>query len=138
MDFGGYPALKAQRSDHSLPFRNDSVDTQGTVKRGRPPSPVRGERENPQMALKFDHGTRLGLEGSVSGTPMFLKAVAFLPLLSLRGCVQGDLSQMIKLLFGLDGGNRRRGERSPGSLKLRVKLLQKDALLIATVCIAIF
>ena len=31
---------------------------------------------------------------------------------------------MIKLLFGLDGGNRRRGERSPGSLKLRVELLK--------------
>jgi len=54
MDFGGYPALKAQRSDHSLPFRNDGVDTQGAVERGRPPLPVRGVRENPQMLLKFE------------------------------------------------------------------------------------
>ena len=53
------------------------------------------------MALKFEHGTQLSLEGSVSRTPMFLKAVPFLPLLAIRGSVQGDLSQMIKLLFGL-------------------------------------
>jgi len=31
---------------------------------------------------------------------------------------------MIKLFFGLDGGNRRRRERAPGDLKLRVELLQ--------------
>ena len=76
------------------------------------------------MALKFDHGTQLGLEGSVSRAPMFLEAIAFLPLLSFRSCVQGDLSQMIKLLFGLDGDNRRRRERVPGGLKLRVELLE--------------
>jgi len=34
------------------------------------------------MSVKFEHCTQLGLEGSVSRAPMFLKAVAF-PLLSL-------------------------------------------------------
>ena len=76
------------------------------------------------MALKFEHGTQLGLEGRVSRTPMFLKAVAFLPLLAVRSCVQSDLSQMIKLLFGLKGGNRGRGERAPCSVELRVGLLE--------------
>ena len=76
------------------------------------------------MALKFEHGTQLSLEGSIGRTPMFLKTVPFLPLLAIRGCVQGDLSQMIKLLFSLKGVNRGRRERVPGSLKLRVELLE--------------
>jgi len=89
----GVPRPESAESDHSLPFRNDGVDTQGTVERGRPPLPVRGERENSKMSLKFEHGTQLGLEGSVSRAPMFLEAVAFLPLLSFRSCVQGDLAE---------------------------------------------
>jgi len=46
-NFRGYPALKTQRGNHALPFRYDGVDTQSTVKGGRPPLPVRGEGENP-------------------------------------------------------------------------------------------
>ena len=60
------------------------------------------------MTLKFEHGMELSLEGSIGRTPMLFKAVPFLPLLASRGCVQGDLSQMIKLLFRLRGVNRRR------------------------------
>jgi len=76
------------------------------------------------MALKFEHGTQLSLEGSIGRTPMVLKAVPFLQLLAIRGGFQGDLSQMIKLLFGLKGGNRGRGERAPCSVELRVGLLE--------------
>jgi len=76
------------------------------------------------MTLKFEHGMELSLEGSIGRTPMLFKAVPFFPFLASRGCVQGDLSQMIKLLFRLRGVNRRRRERVPGSLKLRVKLLE--------------
>ena len=41
-----------------------------------------GEGE-PQMSVKFEHCTQLGLEGSVSRAPIILKAVAFLSLVPL-------------------------------------------------------